>query len=96
MNAHTLETIGSLLGKTWGVVGPLLGVVIGAWLARSWQRKHWLLESKKAKYRKLRREDWEKLRDVLVKMARQDLDILEIRNSSTPLSIRNPPRGEGA
>jgi hypothetical protein len=95
MNAQTLETTGSLLGKTWGVVGPLVGVVIGVWLARSWQHKRWLLESKKAEYRELRHEDWEKLRDVLVKMARENLDFLEIRNSSTPLGIGNPPRGKG-
>ncbi len=96
MNARKVEIIGSLLGKTWGVVGPLVGVVIGAWLARSWQRKHWLLESKKAEFRELRREDWETLRDALVKMARQDLDILEIRKSSTPLGTRARPRGKGA
>jgi hypothetical protein len=96
MNVHTLETIGSLLGKTWSVVGPLVGIVIGAWLARSRRLRHWLLASKKAEYRELRREDWEKLRDVLVKMARRDLAILEIRNSSTPLSTRSPLRGKGA
>jgi hypothetical protein len=96
MNAQTLETIGSFLGKTWGVVGPLVGVVIGAGLARSWQRKQWVPQSKKAEYRELCREDWEKLRDVLVKMARQNLDILEIRKSSTPGGIHNPPRGKGA
>jgi len=53
MNAHTLEITGSFLGKTWGVVGPLVGVVIGAWLSRSWQRKQWVLDSKKAEYREL-------------------------------------------
>ena len=53
MNPHTLEIIGSWLGKTWAVVGPLVGVVIGAWLSRSWQRKQWVLDSKKAEYREL-------------------------------------------
>jgi hypothetical protein len=62
-----------------------VGVLIGAWLARSWQREHRLLRSKKAEYRELRREDWEKLRNALVKMPRQDMDILEIRNSSAPV-----------
>ena len=52
--------------------GLLVGAVIGAWLARSWQHKSQLLESKRPKYRELRREDWEKLQYVLVKMARQN------------------------
>jgi len=39
MSAYRLETFGSLLGTVWCVVGPLVGVVIGAWLARSWQHK---------------------------------------------------------
>jgi hypothetical protein len=85
MNARKLEIIGSFLGKTWGVIGPVVGVLIGAWLARSWQREHRPLRSKKAEYRELRREDWEKLRNALVKMPRQDMDILEIRNSSAPV-----------
>jgi len=31
----------------------LFGVLIGVWLTRSWQRKQWVLESKKAEYREL-------------------------------------------
>jgi hypothetical protein len=37
----------------WGTIGTLLGVLIGAWLTRSWQRKQWVLDSKKAEYREL-------------------------------------------
>ena len=72
MNAQRLETIGRLLGTLWVVIGPLVGVVIGAWLARSWQHKSQLPESKRPKYRELSREDWEKLQNVLVKIAREN------------------------
>ena len=72
MDAHRLETIGRVLGTLWGVIGPLVGVVIGAWLARSWRHKSQVLESKTPKYRELNREDWEKLHTLLAKMARQN------------------------
>jgi hypothetical protein len=71
MNAHGLATIG-ILETLWGVIGPLVGVVIGARLARSRQHKSQLLESKMPKYRELCREDWERLQNVLLKMARQN------------------------
>lgn len=48
-----LSLIWSFVVKAWSSIGPLVGVLIGAWLARSWQRKQWLLESKKAEYREL-------------------------------------------
>jgi hypothetical protein len=53
MDAHKLAMIGSFIARAWGVIGPLVGVVIGAWLSRSWQRKQWVLDSKKAEYREL-------------------------------------------
>lgn len=34
----------------WAAVGPLVGVIIGAWLAALWQRKQWKLNSKRAEY----------------------------------------------
>jgi hypothetical protein len=37
----------------FGALSGLLGVIIGAYLTRSWQRKQWLLDSKKAEYREL-------------------------------------------
>lgn len=43
----------NFLTRAWSGIGPLLGVCIGAWLSRSWQRKQWELESKKAEYREL-------------------------------------------
>jgi hypothetical protein len=71
MNAQRLETIGRLLGTLWGVIGPLVGVVIGAWL-RSRQHKSQLPQNKRPNYRELSREDWERLQNVLVKMAREN------------------------
>ena len=57
MNAHTffviLETIWSFAVRAWSGIGPLIGVLIGAWLTRSWQRKQWALENKKAEWREL-------------------------------------------
>jgi hypothetical protein len=57
MNAHTLYTFlyvaGGFLVKAWGAIGPLVGVLIGAWLGQSWQKKRWLLESKQTEYREL-------------------------------------------
>jgi hypothetical protein len=35
----------------WAAVGPLVGVIIGAWLAARWQRKKWILENKASEYR---------------------------------------------
>jgi hypothetical protein len=35
----------------WAAIGPLVGVVIGAWLAARWQDRRWILDNKKAEYR---------------------------------------------
>jgi len=43
----------SLIVAAWPAVGPLVGVVIGALLSRSWQQTQWLLEGKKTEYREL-------------------------------------------
>lgn len=37
----------------WKTVGPLVGIFIGSFLARSWQRAQWVLESKKSEWREL-------------------------------------------
>jgi len=37
----------------WNVVGPLVGVFIGAYLTTHIQRKQWLLDNKKQEYREL-------------------------------------------
>ena len=37
--------------KVWAAVGPLVGVVIGAWLSARWERRKWVLDNKTAEYR---------------------------------------------
>jgi len=57
MNEQTvllvLTTVWAFLVKAWSGVGPLVGVLIGAWLTRSWQRKQWELDNKRTEYREL-------------------------------------------
>lgn len=56
MNAHTIWIfLSSAWGEIggWKTAGPLVGIFIGYWLTRSWQRKQWVLESKKSEYREL-------------------------------------------
>lgn len=49
----SFSTVSNFLVKAWSIIGPLVGLLIGAWLSRSWQRKQWVLEGKKAEYREL-------------------------------------------
>lgn len=37
----------------WAVVGPLLGVAVGHYLVRSWERKRWLADNRKDEYRRV-------------------------------------------
>jgi hypothetical protein len=37
--------------QIWAVLGPLVGVCLGAWLTARWQRKKWILDNKLAEYR---------------------------------------------
>jgi len=37
----------------WAAVGPLLGVLVGAYIANRNQRQHWLADCKKEEYREL-------------------------------------------
>jgi hypothetical protein len=37
--------------RVWAAVGPLAGVVLGAWLTERWQRQKWILDNKVAEYR---------------------------------------------
>src|SRR5258708_20771938 len=41
------------LKAVWASVGPLVGVLVGALLARSWDRRKWTNENRKQEYREL-------------------------------------------
>jgi len=45
--------VASLARSIWSAVGPLIGVLVGANIANRNQRKHWLLDNRRAEYRKL-------------------------------------------
>jgi hypothetical protein len=49
----TVLIIWNFIAKAWSGVGPLVGVFVGAWLSRSWQRKQWVMDNRKAEYREL-------------------------------------------
>lgn len=50
---ETWKAIGEYSGKAWSVLGPLLGVLIGAWLGRSWDSKKWERDNRKEECREL-------------------------------------------
>jgi hypothetical protein len=35
----------------WAVIGPIIGIVAGHLLTRSWQKKQWLMDNKRDEYR---------------------------------------------
>lgn len=37
----------------WAAAGPLVGILVGHFLTRSWQRTQWLMDSRKQEYREL-------------------------------------------
>ncbi|MFI5116333.1 MAG: hypothetical protein ACHP8B_06495 [Terriglobales bacterium] len=37
----------------WAAIGPLIGLLVGHMLTRSWQRQQWLMDNKKQEYREL-------------------------------------------
>lgn len=49
----TWKVIGEFLKTGWILVGLLIGVFVGAWLARSWDRKKWMNDNRKQEYREL-------------------------------------------
>ena len=51
MLAYWLHQIAAHFYQVWAVVGPLVGVVIGAWLTARWQRKKRILDNKTSEYR---------------------------------------------
>jgi hypothetical protein len=48
-----LHLTADIFYRMWAVVGPLVGVGLGAWLTARWQRKKWILDNKVAEYRSI-------------------------------------------
>jgi len=53
MELDTWKLIGEYSGKAWSAVGPLVGVLVGALLGRSWDRQKWLNDSVKQECQEL-------------------------------------------
>ena len=45
--------IGAYTKNIWVMVGPLVGVMLGALLGRSWDQRKWLNDNRKEEYREL-------------------------------------------
>jgi hypothetical protein len=43
----------TLVLEIWAGIGPLVGLLVGHRLVRSWQREQWLLDSRKDEFREL-------------------------------------------
>jgi hypothetical protein len=53
MSQSHWELIGKVLAGVWAGVGPLIGVLVGAYIANRNQRKQWIADSKKHEYQEL-------------------------------------------
>lgn len=53
MQPETWKRIHEYAVGVWSVVGPLLGVLIGAWIASRNQREHWVADNKRREYQEL-------------------------------------------
>ena len=47
------ELIGKVSTGIWAVIGPFIGVLVGAYIANQNQRKHWVADNKKREYQEL-------------------------------------------
>jgi hypothetical protein len=50
---ETWKMIGDYASKSWAAVGPLIGVLVGAYLTGRRQKRDWLADNKKEEYREL-------------------------------------------
>ncbi len=53
MEPLTLDRFGHGISMVWAAVGPLCGVLVGAGLSRSWDRRKWLNDNRKQEFREL-------------------------------------------
>src|SRR6266851_6871445 len=52
-HSQTWKSIIDYLKAGWSLLGPLVGVLVGAWLARSWDKQKWLSDNRKQECREL-------------------------------------------
>lgn len=45
--------VADFLYRAWSVLGPLVGIAIGSYLTTHSQKTHWVLDNRRAEYRKL-------------------------------------------
>jgi hypothetical protein len=50
LQPEKLKAIGDGLKTAWAPVGPLVSVIIGAMLARAWDRRKWINENRKQEF----------------------------------------------
>ncbi len=55
----------------WGVIAPLVGILVGHFLTRAWQRAQWLQDK--------RNEEWRELLTALAESLRVELNIYPMR-----------------
>ena len=55
----------------WGAIGPMIGIIVGHFLTRSWQQKQWMLDQ--------RNEEWRELLTALSTSLRASLKIYPAR-----------------
>lgn len=61
----------------WGCIGPLVGLLVGHVMTRSWQREQWLRDSKKQEYKEL-----------LTSLTIASVDLIEfLASQGTPLQV---------
>jgi hypothetical protein len=53
LQPEILKALGEGVKTAWASVGPLVGVLFGAMLTRTWDRRKWINENRKEEYREL-------------------------------------------
>jgi hypothetical protein len=53
INPETWKQIGNYISRGWVALGPLVGVLVGAYITGKRQRRDWLADNKKEEYREL-------------------------------------------
>jgi hypothetical protein len=76
-----------LIFAVWAAVGPLVGIVIGHYLTRSWQRRQWIADNRKEEYRKVL-SGLNRLNTLLVKQHLNGrVDVEEIKPAMDEVSV---------